>query len=92
MATSSVQRRRVVARGVVHPPARVPELATTSYTRNALNQYTLTRVPTTPVPLHQSYEFDADGNLAQTWAAGDMNCDGMVSIADVNAFQVSPIT
>ena len=62
---------------------------TTTYTRNALNQYTLTRVPTTPIPLHQSYAFDADGNLAQTWAAGDMNCDGLVEVGDVNAFQAA---
>lgn len=46
-------------------------------------------MPTTPLPLHQSCEFDNDGNLAQTWAAGDMNCDGLVNIADVNAFQAA---
>ena len=34
----------------------------------------------------QRYTYDEDGNLVQTWVAGDMNCDGQVNFGDVNAF------
>ena len=45
----------------------------TTYTANLLNQYTQANTPTTPTPLKQSFEYDADGDLTNLWLAGDMN-------------------
>ena len=65
---------------------------TTTYTSNELNQYERWDRPGSPgVLARQRYTYDEDGNLAQTWVAGDMNCDGLVNAADINLFQMAII-
>lgn len=56
-----------------------------SYVTNELNQYTQTRVRSTPQQFY-TYEYDDDGNLLRRWLAADMNCDGVVGFSDNNAF------
>lgn len=63
---------------------------TTTYTSNALNQYERWDRPGSPgVLARQRYTYDADGNLVQTWVTGDMNCDGVVDMGDVNVFTLA---
>ena len=52
---------------------------------NNLNQYTRSYLPTSK-PIMQTLEYDADGNLTNFWAAGDVNCDGGANTTDINAF------
>ncbi|MEW6249581.1 MAG: RHS repeat-associated core domain-containing protein [Planctomycetota bacterium] len=61
---------------------------TVSYASNMLNQYTWTNKPTTPA-LTQTIDHDLDGDLTNFWAAGDMNCDGLVDFNDINAFALA---
>ena len=32
-------------------------------------------------------KYNSNGNLVQSWVAGDMNCDGVVDLGDINLFQ-----
>jgi hypothetical protein len=62
--------------------------ATTDYYLNELNQYHRSRrfvSVQTPI-VAQGFRYDGDGNLAETFISGDMNCDGQINFGDVNAF------
>jgi RHS repeat-associated protein len=56
-----------------------------AYISNELNQYERWDRETGTVA-RERYTYDADGNLVQSWVAGDMNCDGVVDAADINLF------
>jgi RHS repeat-associated protein len=61
----------------------------TTYVTNNLNQYTQQHRPVGSTTWMQSLDYDEDGNLIHSWAAGDMNCDGHVDPNDVAAFNVA---
>ncbi|MBP7748474.1 MAG: RHS repeat-associated core domain-containing protein [Phycisphaerae bacterium] len=63
---------------------------TVTYARNQLNQYTRWD-RTGGTVARERYEYDADGNLRQSYVAGDMNCSGTVGNDDLNLF-VSAVT
>lgn len=50
---------------------------TANYVSNDLNQYDRWDRDSGTVA-RERYTYDADGNLTQTWVAGDMDCDGAV--------------
>jgi hypothetical protein len=60
----------------------------TDYTRNQLNQYTRTEADTN-VPAISNRTYDADGNMADAYIVGDMNCDGVISGADQTAYNLA---
>lgn len=65
--------------------------ATTTYYTNELNQYHRSRrfVSAQQPIVAQGFRHDDDGNLAETFISGDMNCDGQVNFGDVNAFTLA---
>jgi RHS repeat-associated protein len=62
---------------------------TWEYVANSLNQYTQTDLTTAATPNKASFEFDADGNLTNSWAAADMNCDGALTASDIDPFVIA---
>ncbi len=59
---------------------------TTTYTRNALNQYTRTDTRNSAGSLiaSQSLAYDLDGNLTEAALLADMNCDGLSDFNDID--------
>jgi RHS repeat-associated protein len=64
---------------------------TWEYAINSLNQYTQTDLTTAATPNVASFEFDEDGNLTNSWAAADMNCDGAISASDIDPFVIAVV-
>ncbi|TWT40527.1 tRNA3(Ser)-specific nuclease WapA precursor [Phycisphaerae bacterium RAS1] len=58
--------------------------AMVTYARNNLNQYV--QIDSAQAAPRKNFTHDADGNLSGEWLTGDMNCDGVVDILDLNAF------
>jgi hypothetical protein len=61
----------------------------TTYVTNNLDQYTQQHRPVGSTTWMQSLDYDEDGNLVHSWAAGDMNCDGLVNTNDIDAFSLA---
>ncbi|TWT45690.1 tRNA(Glu)-specific nuclease WapA precursor [Phycisphaerae bacterium RAS1] len=58
-----------------------------TYARNNLNQYV--QIDSAQAAPRKNFTHDADGNLSGEWLTGDMNCDGVVNILDLNAFTLA---
>ena len=41
----------------------------------------------TGTEVRERYTYDADGNLTESYVAGDMNCDGKADLGDISLFQ-----
>jgi RHS repeat-associated protein len=60
-----------------------------TYRRNTLDQYAELNKPTAGAPWLQRLTYDADGNVTQTWAVGDVDCSGVIDFGDINALTLA---
>ena len=70
-------------------PRRTGHARYVDYDVDELNQYIRwdkAGSPPTSMPMRQTFEYDEDGNVTDTWAAADANCDGFATFSDVNYF------
>jgi YD repeat-containing protein len=58
------------------------------YATNELNQHHWTCIKAPPMTA-QGFRYDADGNLAEMFVAGDMDCDGSVTFSDISCYRAA---